>query len=451
MDHPCTDARGLPLSTDRPDAAEAFDGFVRAVLGHRADAAARMAAVLEADPGMPLAHAARGACAMLLGRRETGAAAADALAAARGALAARDGTARERAHADALASLTVGAWTGAADAYDRILAAHPTDALALKLSHAVRFIVGDAPGMRRTVETALPAWDEGTPDRGYVLGCHAFALEETGDYAAAERAGRRAVEEAPDDAWGLHAVAHVFEMQGRWREGADWLADRPQAYAACNNFSFHIHWHRALFLLEDDRHAEVLELYDHAVRPHPTDDYRDIANAASLLVRLELAGVEAGRRWAELADIAAARIGDRCLVFADLHYLLALVGAGRMEHAVRLAEDMAARDVPGGGTQDMVARRVGAPIARAVIARAQGRAAEAAAALARVLPVLPAIGGSHAQRDVFEQICLAAAVEGGRREIAGPLLRARLDRRRADRFARRGLDLLAAGAAVAAA
>jgi len=451
MDPACADARGLPLTTDRPDAADAFDAFVRAVLGHRADAPARMAAVLEADPGLALAHAARGACAMLLGRRETGAAAADALAAARRSLALRGGTAREAAHADALARLVSGSWTGAADAYDRILAAHPADALALKLSHAVRFIVGDAPGMRRTLEAALPAWADGAPDRGYVLGCHAFALEETGDYAAAEAAGRRGLEEAPDDAWGLHAVGHVFEMRGRPREGAAWLAGRPEAYAACSNFAFHIHWHRALFLLEDEDHAAVLDLYDRAVRPQPTDDYRDLANAASLLVRLELAGVAVGRRWAELADIAAARIGDRCLVFADLHYLLALVGAGRMDDAVRLAEDMACRDEPGGGTQDMVARRVGAPVARAVIARAQGRPAEAAAALARVLPVLPAIGGSHAQRDVFEQICLAAAMEGGRTEIAKPLLRARLDRRRTDSCALRGLGRLSAQRGEAAA
>jgi hypothetical protein len=34
--------------------------------------------------------------------------------------------------------------------------------------------------MRDVVARALPAWDAGMPDYGYVMGCHAFGLEETG-------------------------------------------------------------------------------------------------------------------------------------------------------------------------------------------------------------------------------------------------------------------------------
>jgi hypothetical protein len=45
--------------------------------------------------------------------------------------------------------------------------------------------------MRDVLAGALPSWDAGVPGYGFVLGCHAFGLEETGDYAAAERAGRR--------------------------------------------------------------------------------------------------------------------------------------------------------------------------------------------------------------------------------------------------------------------
>ncbi|MFB2351867.1 hypothetical protein, partial [Priestia megaterium] len=74
-------------------------------------------------------------------------------------------------------------------------------------------------GMRRSIETVLPSYGADHPALGYALGCHAFALEETGDYTRAEREGRRAVSLAADDAWGLHAVAHVFDMTGRAAEG----------------------------------------------------------------------------------------------------------------------------------------------------------------------------------------------------------------------------------------
>ena len=72
--------------------------------------------------------------------------------------------------------------------------------------------------MRRSAERLLPVW-RGHPAEGYLLGCHAFTLEETGDYAAAEAAGRAGLALAPDDAWGLHAVAHVYDMTARAGQG----------------------------------------------------------------------------------------------------------------------------------------------------------------------------------------------------------------------------------------
>ena len=73
----------------------------------------------------------------------------------------------------------------------------------------------------------------------------------------------------------------------------------------------------------------VLALYDGQIRCDRTDDYRDISNAASLLCRLELDGVDVGNRWEELAALAQNRTEDGSLIFADLHYLLALIGGDR--------------------------------------------------------------------------------------------------------------------------
>ncbi|MBL4928920.1 hypothetical protein [Fuscibacter oryzae] len=72
----------------------------------------------------------------------------------------------------------------------------------------------------------------------------------------------------------------------------------------------------------------ALALYDRDIRTEKTDDYRDIANAASLLSRLELEGAPVGNRWDELAHLAETRATDGCLAFADLHYMLALCGGG---------------------------------------------------------------------------------------------------------------------------
>ena len=81
------------------------------------------------------------------------------------------------------------------------------------------------------------------------------------------------------------------------------------------------------------RYDAALALYDAEIRAEKTDDYRDISNAASLLSRLELEGVDVGDRWEELAVLAEKRTEDGCLAFADLHYMLALCG-GRRDTAV---------------------------------------------------------------------------------------------------------------------
>jgi len=181
---------------------------------------------------------------------------------------------------------------------DESLRTHPEDALALKLVQAVRFVLGDAMGMRSSIESVLPAYatHEFAP---YVNGCYAFALEETG------------VLRANDDAWGVHAVAHVFDMTNRTQEGVTWLSSQPETWAHCNNFRYHVWWHLALFHLDRGDYAEALRLYDAEVRQDRTDDYRDISNAASLLSRLEIEGVDVGDRWDEMAAICENRIRQR--------------------------------------------------------------------------------------------------------------------------------------------
>jgi hypothetical protein len=95
------------------------------------------------------------------------------------------------------------------------------------------------------------------------------------------------------------------------------------AWGQSNNFRYHVWWHKALLHLDRGELDVALTLYDAQIRADRSDDYRDIANATSLLMRLELEGVAVGARWDELAQLSENRVEDGCLVFADLHYMLA--------------------------------------------------------------------------------------------------------------------------------
>ena len=365
---------------------------------------------------------------IMLGRTELNVVAAEALATAQECLTDSTPTLRETAYVQALDDWLRGHPRLAAAQMSALLDRHPEDALTVKIDHAIRFILGDAAGMRRMIEQVLPAYAPSV-ERGYLLGCHSFALEETGNYVAAEKAGRAALEVCHDDAWGLHAVAHVHDMTGRSLDGIAWLTGREDAWAHCNNFRYHVWWHKALMHLDQGQTDVVLDLYDTEIRQDKTDDYRDISNATSLLSRLELEGVDVGQRWEELAEISATRTEDGCLIFADLHYLLALIGGDREAETRKLVARIRA---DGARAETDIAQRMARPgisAAEGLEAFGEGNYAAAFVHLKAARPAMPLAGGSHAQRDVFERLTIDAGLRAGFHKEANALLKDRLARR----------------------
>jgi tetratricopeptide (TPR) repeat protein len=434
------DQTGLAMTVSCAAAVDHWDATVEHFLSHGRETPTALGALLAADPECLMGWCGKGFFSLLLARVELREAAASAWSRALQSKQARGATPRESRYIEALRQACAGHWVAALAILETILDDTPTDSFAAKLSHAMRFMLGDARGMRQSVERVLDRVGLDHPHIGYLLGCRAFALEETGAFEDAESIGRRALDRAPRDAWGLHAVSHVHEMTGRAREGAEFLEANGGAVDHCNNFAFHVFWHLALFRLELCDRAGALALYDTRIRADRTDDFRDIANAASLLARLEIDGVIVGSRWDELADIARRRIHDRTLVFADLHYLIALLGAGRGDCADSLIAAFGMRDAA--SDQERVAQSVGIAAARAIEAFYHGRFAEAATRLLEVRPKLFQVGGSHAQRDVFEQILLEAMVRADMGAEAQLLMRERLARRCHNRFASERLNRL---------
>lgn len=408
------DAYNLATSTVSDGASLAFEEAVHGLGAHRPNTGYALEATLAADPDHVAALALKGFANLILARSELEAPAHKALAAARRAMAARDGGTRdEQVLVHALEAAVDGGFALATQRLDAGFAERPATFLPFKISHALRFMIGDAQGMLAMSSRVMEDWNEKLPAAGFLLGCHAFALEEHGFYDAAEAAGHRAVQLQPEDAWGLHAVSHVHEMRGETADGIAWLEGSRKDWTRCNNFSFHMAWHLALLHLERGDHERVLELYDEEVRPQQTDDFRDMANAVSLLWRLNQTGVDVGSRWADMAEVALGRKRDTTLVFAALHTLAALVAIGETQAACELLEELEMK-VRGNGDQARVAAEVGVPLAR-IIAGMSTSADRSM--LDRIALNLPKIGGSNAQRDFF--ILALAKAAGKQGDSAG--------------------------------
>jgi hypothetical protein len=439
------DQFGYEISVSSPTALAAWDKLVLAFLAHAATTPEHLGTVLSEAPEFAMAHATKGLFLLMLGRREMNETAQEAY---RSALAcAREGnpTAREMGYVRGLGAWLDGRPSETVREMEAVLARWPEDALAMKIGHATRFILGDRHGMRASLEALLPAYDAQNPARGYLFGCHAFSLEETGDYARAETAGRMGLSLSPDDAWGLHAVAHVFDMTCNARAGLDWLEGREGAWAHCNNFRYHVWWHKALMHLDQGEIDAVFALYDQEIRRDKTDDFRDISNGTSLLMRLELEGHDVGDRWEELADISERRTEDACLIFADLHYLLALVGDTR-DVAIKRMMARLHRDAKKTNAGELMARMAnpGLSAATGLEAFGEGDYKTAFLNLGRARRSMQLAGGSHAQRDVFERLTIDCAIRGGFLDEAETILQERATQRagRLDSYASTRLDLI---------
>lgn len=234
------DSQGLEITCAGDAAAQAYRRAVERYFEYRLDTMSQVKAALEADPGFALAHCLQGTLFMLFGSRDVLDKARACLARAQACAKEAGVTERESRHIAALAAWSEGEIERSIQIWDEILFAWPHDLLALRLQHFQLFWLGRSEALRGGPARVLETWSPDLPGYGHLLGMLAFGLEECGAYAEAERQGRRAVALNPEDLWAIHAVAHVLEMQGRRREGLDWL-DRPaDAWDDRNPFRGHL-------------------------------------------------------------------------------------------------------------------------------------------------------------------------------------------------------------------
>ena len=326
---------------------------------------------------------------------------------------------REKTHLLALQAWCDGELRRVCEILEGILREHPRDILALKLSNYLYFYMGDATGVRDGPARALKAWDEGAPGYAHVLALHAFGLEESGDYAAAERAGRRATDLNPGDPWAVHSVAHVLEMQDRAAEGVEWIESLAEHWDAANFFRLHLWWHLALMHWGAGRPDQALKLYDAQIWADGSNENISLCNDVSMLARLELAGVDAGRRWNAVAKVVRENSGGSVLAFVDAHYALAL------------------GEVPALHSQGVTGRihaDFGRDLCEAMVA---WRAKDHARVVERLAPArksLRQVGGSHAQRDLFTLVLLDSALRSGNKSLAQAVISERKAQRPAGRL-----------------
>jgi tetratricopeptide (TPR) repeat protein len=149
-------------------------------------------------------------------------------------------------------------------------------------------------------------------------------------------------------------------------------------------------------------------------------------DAASLLWRYQLYGcAQEPLPWSAVSELAARMTAQPGMAFIDANAALALAAAGDESSFGRLLDGLRALDMQGHPTAGCVVL----PLVQGIWAFAQGAYDEALQYIEPIANQIVRIGGSNAQREVFEDTLLEAYLRAGRYAQAEAILRQRLSRR----------------------
>jgi hypothetical protein len=427
------DRRGLPLSTTSDRAAERYRDGVDLLLAAWPGAAEVIEEALAADPDFALAHAAR---ARLHAIRAEPAAARTRIAAATD-LVARDGTDRERSH---VAVLSLAIHGRSAEALERALAhaeSWPRDALILSLplgAFGLFAFSGMADHDQARVDLCERHARHFAEDDWWFLTYRGWSHAENGAVAHGHALAERGFDLRRENANGAHAVSHALYEAGAGEEAERLIAGWLPGYGRSGPLHGHIAWHAALGALERGDTERALAIYGEHVQPSVSAGMpiNLVTDSASFLWRLQAYGhaVPEGM-WQAAASYAAAAFPKVGSAFVDPHMaILEAAGADR-DGVERRASALEALVEAG----TMAAGPVVPAVCRAALAFANADYAGCARILEPLAGEVVRIGGSGAQREMFEDMLLLALMRSGEATKARDMLDRRLHRRPSPRDA----------------
>jgi tetratricopeptide (TPR) repeat protein len=261
----------------------------------------------------------------------------------------------------------------------------------------------------------------------FVLGLHAFVLEELGRCDEALRVAEACIARNPEDTWGVHALAHALYEMGESKEG---LRRVPPAIARCPNMNYyrnHMLWHVILMHLFEGDYARASDMTHAVFEREPSRLALDLRNSLSALWRLELGGMDVKARWQPFVEIARGLI-DRPedLPFHHAHLGMVLAAGGDWPTAERHLDLLRSRVA---GDRTGVLGDIVIPLVEGLHAFARREWRRVIDKIEPIRDRIIRIGGSRTQRDVFHDTLLEACFRAADGERAERYLAERLARR----------------------
>ncbi len=419
------DRYGMTLSTNSPEAAERWQEGVDLLLSQSYGAEEKLQEAIDLDEGFAIAHGCAAFLHMTRARPD------QARESVKRGMELADGiTSRERRHIEAVNLWANGQGPNALKLVKEHLAEFPRDAVLQRLAQRLYMLGCSGAGDPTFPPSLLALMNEVAPHCGddwAFLGQYAFAHHEMGILDKALKLAERSLELNPGNAVAAHSVTHSYFEYGDPATGGNFLGNWLEGFDARAHYHTHLSWHQALFELALGRYGEALQLYEDWIRPTAiAKNISGLSDTASLMWRLTIYGGEAPPvPWEEVKEQAAPAATTPGAAFRDAHAALAFAASGDRD----LMDKMIDRLRTNAENGNIFAREIILPLAQGIDAFAQEDYSAAVEYLEPVFPQLTRIGGSHAQREVFEDTLLEAYLRAQQFDRAEEMLRERLGRR----------------------
>ena len=420
----------LPLSTNSNAAVDDYVQGVDLVLSGNVGAEERLEEAIRTDEGFALAHAALASVDLRSRRFDSARHHAEAAK-----MLATGTSRREQQHVEVITTMVEGQGARALALAREHLNDFPSDGYILQQYIGLR----RGPGCREmsaaildTIEALEPAYG----DDWFYAGTRSFQLHELNRFEDSRRYAELSLAGNPRNGNAAHNMAHCFYETSDYVGGIEFLNDWIVEYHPDAPHYSHLNWHKALFDLTQGRYQDSYDIYREAIRPSVLK--QDIAglgpplaDATSLFWRYRLYDSPLARAddWREIDLFAGAIAAGPRTPFYDAHCALAFAATGNDVAMSNLIDALHAAADQG----HLLTKEVTLPMVLGIEAFGRGAYAVAVEHIEPIVDDIVRLGGSQAQRMVFEETLLRAYMLSGRAEKAEAMLRKRLEHRHSGR------------------
>lgn len=250
----------------------------------------------------------------------------------------------------------------------------------------------------------------------HALKQYAFVLEQNHQRDRAEELAKTSLSLDPHTPEAYHALSHVIEEERDPEKGLE-LLEPTKEFWMDSFIGVHMRWHLALHHLDVGNVEATFRELDTFLQ-WSTLSVQDLADAVSLLWRLEVLGIDPGKqRWERITNSCIPHIGSHNSTFINVHIMMCLSHGKVTQSTARLvlANEMlkSMQESLSSLSCMSISDRIGVPVCNALLAFSKEQYDEVLSILLPLRCDLFRIGGSWSQCQVFYLTMIEAALRTG--------------------------------------